>query len=205
MGVYENARKATKDKIINAFWDMYKEKPVNRITVKELSDACGIGRGTFYNHFEDVYAVLDHIEARLSLSLEKMCGEFKEKKPALNDFSRILFNYAADKQEREYLGTLVLNRRDPFFAEGYLNILKELLFDICIDGCKEFASEKDRMIVDGAISSIINLMLNCICSSALTIEETDELIIGLLQNGYYITLTNRFGIDVFYNPFSMSK
>lgn len=184
---------------------MYKEKPVSKITVKELSAACGIGRGTFYNHFEDVYAVLDHIEARLSLSLEKMCGKFKEKKPALNDFSRILFNYASNEQEREYLGTLVLNRRDPFFVEGYLNILKELLFDICIDDSKEFASEKDRMIVDSAISSIINLMLNCICSSALTIEETDELIIGLLQNGYYITLTNRFGIDVFYNPFSTSK
>ena len=202
MGVYENARKATQDKIINAFWEMYKEKPVSRITVKELSDACGIGRGTFYNHFEDVYAVLDHIEAMLSFSLERLCNEFRGKRPELNDFARILFDYASDEKEREYLGTLVLKRRDPFFAEGYLNILKELLFDICIDENKEFASEKDKMIVDGAISSVINLMLNCVCNSILTVEETNELIIGLLQNGYYITLTNRFGIDVFYNPFA---
>lgn len=74
------------------------------------------------------------------------------------------------------MGTLVLNRRDPFFAEGYLNILKELLFDICIDDSKEFASEKDRMIVDSAISSIINLMLNCICSYTECYRRIHELL-----------------------------
>jgi len=139
----------------------------------------------------------------LSFSLERMCNEFRGKRPALNDFARILYDYALDEKEREYLGTLVLKRRDPFFAEAYLDILKELLFDICIDENKEFASEKDKMIVNGAISSVINLMLNCVCNSTLTVEETNELIIGLLQNGYYITLTNRFGIDVFYNPFAV--
>ena len=35
----------------------------------------------------------------------------------------------------------------------------------------------------------------------LTLKETNEILVGFLQNGYYITLTNKFEIDMLTNPF----
>ena len=201
MGVYENARKSTTNKIIETFWEMYRTRPINHITVKELSFACNIGRGTFYNHFQDVYAVLEKIEEILSYNLEKMQEDLTEKKSDLIDFSQILYTYYSDKTICDYINVLILNYKDPVFAQNYLSILKELLAEVCTKESTHPLSIRDKTIVDGALSSIINILLNCICNTDLSLSEINELIKGLLQNGYYITLTNRFGIDVLKNPF----
>ena len=36
-------------------------KPLDKITVKELVDTCGISRQTFYYHFQDIYEVIELI------------------------------------------------------------------------------------------------------------------------------------------------
>lgn len=41
--------------------ELASKRPVNKITVKEVVDACGITRNTFYYHFHDVYDVLNSI------------------------------------------------------------------------------------------------------------------------------------------------
>lgn len=38
------------------------EKPINRITVKEICAAAGINRSTFYQHYPDQYALLEDLE-----------------------------------------------------------------------------------------------------------------------------------------------
>lgn len=45
----------TKQAIKQAFLDLTKEKPINKITIAELSQQADIGRGTFYTHYEDIY------------------------------------------------------------------------------------------------------------------------------------------------------
>ena len=201
MGVYENARRATKEKIISAFWELYKEKPMNRITVKELTDVCGIGRGTFYLHFQDVYAVIEDIEDMLYQKLEQMDELIKNQKSSMIDFNRILYECCGDEKELEYISILVLERRDPFYAQKYLHTLKEYLMEVCIDDGKLFKNGHDRALIDITLSSMTEILLSCVCCCELSIDETNELIMGLMQNGYYITLTNKFGIDMLNNPF----
>ena len=46
--------KLTHKMIIDAFLQLRKEKPLRKITVRELCDRAGVGRGTFYAHFMDV-------------------------------------------------------------------------------------------------------------------------------------------------------
>ncbi len=48
----------TKKAIVEAFLDMLNKKPLDKITVKEIVDSCGINRNTFYYHFEDIHALL---------------------------------------------------------------------------------------------------------------------------------------------------
>ena len=51
----------TKKAIVEAFLELLNEKPLDKITVKEIVDSCGINRNTFYYHFEDIHALLTFV------------------------------------------------------------------------------------------------------------------------------------------------
>ncbi len=53
---------ATRNKLIRAFCAVYEHKPISKITVKEITDLAGYNRSTFYQYFNDVFAVLEYIE-----------------------------------------------------------------------------------------------------------------------------------------------
>ena len=38
--------------------DLAASRPVDKITVKDITDQCGISRNTFYYHYQDIYQVL---------------------------------------------------------------------------------------------------------------------------------------------------
>ena len=48
---------ATRKNICDTFWQLYKEKPLERITVGALTEKAGIHRSTFYRYFHDVYEI----------------------------------------------------------------------------------------------------------------------------------------------------
>lgn len=45
--------------IADAFTQMAKKKPIDKITVKELVEQCGISRQAFYYHFQDLLEVME--------------------------------------------------------------------------------------------------------------------------------------------------
>lgn len=61
MRLEKETRKDTKNQIINAFKQLLSTKPIEHITIKEITDSAGIIRPTFYNHFSDKYNVIETI------------------------------------------------------------------------------------------------------------------------------------------------
>ncbi len=57
--------KKTKNAIINAFLQLRAKKPLERITVKELSDLAEINKATFYLHYKDIYDLSETLENEL--------------------------------------------------------------------------------------------------------------------------------------------
>lgn len=49
----------TKDAIARAFLELLTERPLRKITVKDIVDRCGINRNTFYYHFEGIPSLLE--------------------------------------------------------------------------------------------------------------------------------------------------
>ena len=47
----------TKFAILKVFGDLAASRPVDKITVKDITDQCGISRNTFYYHYQDIYQV----------------------------------------------------------------------------------------------------------------------------------------------------
>lgn len=65
----------TKKSIRNAFIALIREKPLNQITVAEISRKAELGRGTFYLHYKDLYDLYAHIEDELYNELEEMFNQ----------------------------------------------------------------------------------------------------------------------------------
>ncbi len=52
----------TEQSIRNAFMELRKKKPIEKITVRELSEIAMINKATFYLHYSDIYELADDIE-----------------------------------------------------------------------------------------------------------------------------------------------
>ena len=63
--------KNTKQLIINTYIRLLEESPSSHITVKDISEACGINRNTFYCHFKDILSLIEEIFRQGTEEMEK--------------------------------------------------------------------------------------------------------------------------------------
>lgn len=62
---------ATRQRIIDSFWNLYAENPVSCIRIKEIAAASGMNRCTFYQYFADIYDILHQEEERIISEIVK--------------------------------------------------------------------------------------------------------------------------------------
>ena len=56
-------------------------KPLNKITIRDITDDCGISRMTFYYHFQDIYDLVEWAcieDATAALQGKKTCATWQE-------------------------------------------------------------------------------------------------------------------------------
>jgi len=51
----------TKNAIMRSFLKLLNERPLDKITVKDIVEDCGVSRNSFYYYFRDLYDLLDEI------------------------------------------------------------------------------------------------------------------------------------------------
>ena len=72
-----------KPMIAEAFIRLSKQKNIDKITVKDLVEACGISRQTFYYHFQDILEVIEW-------SMEQAFSHLLEQSLAADDPEAVL-------------------------------------------------------------------------------------------------------------------
>ena len=85
----------TKKAIIDSFMRIAEKKPLQKITVRDIVDDCGINRNTFYYYFRDIYEVA---EAVFSYPSEFPAAPPEKSSDPLLSFGRLL-SFAADHHE----------------------------------------------------------------------------------------------------------
>ncbi len=55
----------TRQRIIDAFWHLYENSPIEQIRIKEIAGTAGINRSTFYQYFNDIYDIRRQEEDRI--------------------------------------------------------------------------------------------------------------------------------------------
>jgi len=49
----------TKKALADSLKSLMKKKPIDKITIREITEECGLSRMTFYYHFEDIYSLVE--------------------------------------------------------------------------------------------------------------------------------------------------
>ena len=75
----------TKENIITAFWNIYKETNINKITASEIIGKAGYNRSTFYYYFKNTKEILDYIENRIIEALASIIIKNKTSKNPSNE------------------------------------------------------------------------------------------------------------------------
>lgn len=108
-------RPTVRDRIKDEFWRLYEQRPIERISVKEVCEATGCNKTTFYYHFHDLRAVLEKIEEEcLPLEAPDIFSELV----SADDKVGFLHDYIARIGPRfEQYCVLLSSRGDPEFAK----------------------------------------------------------------------------------------
>lgn len=131
----------TKRAIIEAFMELLNEKPLSRITVKEIVDTCGINRNTFYYHFEDIHALLVYI---LDAEAENVIAEHATVESLEEGFIAAA-HFALENKRAAYHIYNSVSRED---MERYLNRIAQEVVERLADRMIEEVPEKERVSGD---------------------------------------------------------
>ena len=86
----------TKQAIFSSFLKFLQEKPLDKITVKDIVDDCGINRKTFYYYFSDIYAMAEEM---FRAKLDGLQKEFPPGEYSWNDFIEKASEYMYDNKK----------------------------------------------------------------------------------------------------------
>lgn len=68
----------TRTAIHEAFVSLLVEKPIEKITVKEIAETANVDRKTVYNYYTGVYDILDYLENEIVKRLEDKMGRIND-------------------------------------------------------------------------------------------------------------------------------
>ena len=143
----------TRSNLRQAFWELYAEKPVEKISVREITDRAGYNRATFYLYYHDVYELLDEIESMVLGNIERLVNErlLKGEKLEFSQHMSLILRLA--QRSRDYTRVLLgphgdisfLHRIEGIISDHCLNVLKvtfpdqledlKYSYSFCLSGC----------------------------------------------------------------------
>lgn len=115
----------TRAALITSFWNLYKDKPISKITVKEITDGAGFYRSTFYFYFSDVYSILEQIENDIISEWEIVFSEIKEKENQEMILEKITNFYETNG---EFISILLSPSGDPLFQHKLKDVIRGKFF-----------------------------------------------------------------------------
>lgn len=197
MGVYQKARAATKKRIKQEFWDLYKENRINKITVCQVAEAAGIHRATLYIHYKDVYEIIEEIEEELLTDLKGLDISDADSEAGLIRIGKAYFDEYRDKWD--YLHILVREQRDSLFASKYRDaMIQKMLRAFQRDDSRQTPLQKQ--IVGMTVSQIADVCIGCADDQAISFEDMTKLMMGFMSKGFYRTMSEDFDVKGLINP-----
>ncbi len=131
--------KKTRDSIINAFLQLRAKKPLEKISVKELSELAKINKATFYLHYKDIYDLSSVLETEL---IENVINNIDFPETVISNPKFFICELAnAFVSNKTLMDILFSDGRSDIFIDNIEKRLKTLVFN-------EYPQYKDDMTVN---------------------------------------------------------
>jgi len=141
----------TKKAIVQSLFRLLNERPLSKITVKDIVEDCGITRNTFYYHFHDVPELIEQaITEEMDDIMAAYANEYTAREGVENIVSQLMMNKAA------------LNH---IWGSSNRERLEVQLMRICGSFADKCVSNSDRFtgIVDDRHKKALVEILQCEC------------------------------------------
>lgn len=179
--------KKTEQMIIDTFLKLVEEKTLDKITIQDIADGCGINRNTFYYHFDDIYSLIEQIfKARLN-TIETMF----EEGASWDECSKVAVNFLIENRRaiRHIAFSMSRSQLDHYLFVVFKKIFTEYLLDNFI---VDISDEK----FDDLILFYTYAVIGCIVHNF--IENNNDIDLEQLLEEFKITL-------LITNPLKASK
>ncbi len=113
----------TKQVLADAFVELSKTKPLEKITIQNIVDKCGAGRQTFYNHFKDKEELVEYIfvndEKKSLIECDGNCSLKDRIKLVLDTIKkkRRFYTYAYDAKGQNSLEEVIIRQYINFYSD----------------------------------------------------------------------------------------
>jgi AcrR family transcriptional regulator len=170
----------TKQNLIDAFWSLYCEKRIEKITVKEITQKAGYNRGTFYEYFTDIYDVLEQIEEALIPAVHELPPISMPNQNMGMPLDMFMTLY---EQNSKYYSVLLGDNGDPAFASKLKNSTKPVIKQAFLEKNNIDPIEFD-FILEFVLSAMIGIMSYWFRQDKiLPAEDLIALMYDLMENG----------------------
>lgn len=150
-------KEITKNNLIEAFWDIYKEKPLSKITVQEITDKAGYNRGTFYTYFKDINEIQQLLKENLIPTKDMILGPLMMlDKNSDNIFETLDRTNDYVKEHSEKIAVLIGPEGDPSFVHEFKMRIRMIIMDYVYE-LKVKEPEKIEYIIEYQLSALIGM------------------------------------------------
>lgn len=139
---------------------LLKEKPIQKISVKELTELVNLNRGTFYLHYKDIYDLMEQLENDLLDEFLAITAAHSATDMNGHPFPLLLDLFKFLKENQEFAHILLIENRDQLFVDKLKDLLKKRCLDnrtlFFSDASEELCEIYSAFVLSGCIGIIEN-------------------------------------------------
>lgn len=149
-GEKKDLRYSRTDRLLKeALLELLKVKPIEKITIKDLTERASINRCTFYHHYQDIYDLLEQIEDEIMGHVLEMMRGFHPN--GEGEVSRRYFEcFCLYIYENRIVYSVLTNSRESRFIRKLLRMISEYMA-----GLSDRESDRDQPARDYAVAYAI--------------------------------------------------
>ncbi|MBO5366943.1 MAG: TetR/AcrR family transcriptional regulator C-terminal domain-containing protein [Peptococcaceae bacterium] len=177
--------KETKQLIAETFVELSRQKSIDKVTVKDVVEACHVSRQTFYYHFQDLTDVMEWMLCQTTEQMLAECLKAENAEEALHIFVSTISNHTKgilpklfESQRRAQLETMLLQAVRTYLQE----MMKQRMPDLQVS----FADL--QVAIDFCSYGITGLLLEYGAKGTIDTEQLTAQIYRILNGGILQTV-----------------
>ncbi len=133
----------TERAIKDAFIRLLEERPISKITVKDITSSCGVNRNTFYYHFQDIPTLLETVVKEMVDDILSDCPKVS----TVEDFANVAISFLT--KNKKALSHTYYSANRGIFERSLMDICHYAVeqYAITVYGNQSALSQQDKSII----------------------------------------------------------